>query len=135
MKKLILTVAVVIGGLVTMNAQETKQLKAQTSKDKVKTEMLEKKETLKNQKSLRSSAEVKSDKASKRNFESIANNEIPSAVEKQVKQNYNNATISKASVNSKGVYRLEVLDENNSKKVVYITKDGERMSKSLKGQK
>lgn len=132
MKKLILTIAVVLGGLVTMNAQEVKQLKS--SNDKIKAEKLEKKEAVKNQQTLRTSTDAISKKEAKRNSKAVSVDQLPNAVQKQVKENFNNSTISKASVNAKGIYRLEVMDANNAKKIVYITQDGKLVNQSLRGQ-
>lgn len=127
-----LTVAIVLGGLTAMNAQDKKDLK---KVDQQKQEILQNKQDVKelsNTKSLKQESVTLKDQPVK-GFQSVDNTKLPTAVQNYVKQTYQGATVTKAAMNSNGIYQLEISDaKTKAPRKVYVDKNGKAVVESLK---
>lgn len=134
MKKIILITALMFGGLVAANAQDV-SLK---SSKQVKQEAQAKKQEEQNARQL----EIQNDAAAKRSaiveekakisqkrtrkYNEVGVSEVPQAVKDVVTKKHNGASISRAAVDSRGIYRLKISDasKDSGTRTVYINKSG-----------
>jgi hypothetical protein len=104
MKKVILAIALVVGGLTTY-AQETEQ--EDMNATSVETEV-----------SAQEEATAQDD------FSAIDNSELPEAVSEAFTRDFPNAEITKAYVNQEGQYKLDVTQEDGSSVSLYADSEG-----------
>jgi hypothetical protein len=104
MKKVILAIALVVGGLTTY-AQETEQ--EDMNATSVETEV-----------SAQEEATAQDD------FSAIDNSELPEAVSEAFTRDFPNAEITKAYVNQEGQYKLDVTQEDGSSVRLYADSEG-----------
>jgi hypothetical protein len=100
MKKLILAIAIVLGGLSTMNAQEQEENTTPTEQTTPATE----------------------------EFTEIKAEELPAAVTEALKKSYPDAVLSKAYVSDKKEYKLEISVKDQAA-TVYTDVDGNWLQK------
>lgn len=120
MKKLILSAAIVLGGLTAVTAQTDKEVTAMKEKQQtpVETMGVEKVNAVKD---LQDYKEVKS-------------SELPKAVRDAVATDFDGATISKAYVNAQGDYKIELATADAKQATVYANTKGEWIKNELKKQ-
>lgn len=115
MKKLILSTAIILGGLTAVTAQtEKKQLATQASQ----------------------SVEAQAPKlsAAVQDYKEVNVSEVPSTVKEVVAKNFSDATISKAYVNARGEYKIQLSTADQKDAFVYTDAKGELIKKELKKQ-
>ena len=126
MKKLILSTAIVLGGLTAVTAQSDKEVTAMNEhKSAALTQVEEKVEAAQD---LKLSANAVQD------FKEVKASELPEAVQNAVANDFDGATISKAYVNAKGDYKIELTTADAKKATVYANAKGEWIKNELKKQ-
>ncbi|MCG9792138.1 hypothetical protein [Flavobacterium algicola] len=99
MKKLILSAAIILGGLSTMSAQETMPEQSATPTE----------ETMPAEAATATETDATTATASTQTgYSEISNEEVPSAVSDALVKAYPNATVSKAYVNENNEYQLDI---------------------------
>lgn len=126
MKRLILSTAIVLGGLTAVTAQSDKEVTAiNEQKSAALTQVEEKVEAAQD---LKLSANAVQD------FKEVKASELPEAVQNAVANDFDGATISKAYVNAKGDYKIELTTADAKKATVYANAKGEWIKNELKKQ-
>ncbi|MGO3184002.1 MAG: hypothetical protein ACTIJ9_14340 [Aequorivita sp.] len=140
MKKLILSTAIVLGGLTAVTAQSDK---------KEITAMNEKQQTVSEaqvEKRISEAQDVKSTVVEKgaetkasatkavQDFKEIKSTELPKAVQEAVATDFEGASISKAYVNSNGDYKIQLATADAKQATVYANEKGEWIKSELKKQ-
>jgi len=127
MKKFILIAALMFGGFITANAQDVSVKKSAevTNEAEARQQELQHAKKLESQK-IQADKNAMSLKKESRVFNKVSVSEVPQAVKDAVAKQHNGATISKASVNNRGLYKLTVKDpsQDSGKRTVYINKSG-----------
>lgn len=138
MKKLILSTAIVLGGLTAATAQ-----------DKEPTAMNEQKQTaVEAQVESRIEAAQDADAAVAtdavvaeiaatdvaQDYKEVQASEVPQAVQDAVANDFDGATISKAYVNAQGEYKIELATADAKTATVYVNANGEWIKNELKKQ-
>lgn len=124
MKRIILSLVFVLGGMLAMQAQ-SKEL--QTKKQTQTTELQQQK----NQNlSTQSNTPIKQAPGTKSLEQQVVVDpvKVPAPVKNFVSEKYKNSSIQKASRNSKGVYQLEVLGSDNVVKTIFVDEKGREMT-------
>ncbi|SDX22524.1 hypothetical protein [Aequorivita viscosa] len=123
MKKLLLSTAIVLGGLTVANAQATEVVSAKN-------------------KTVQASVETESSKrliaaqsaTAVQNYKEVMVSELPQSVKNTVAKNFNGATISKAYVNAQGDYKIHLATNDAKTATVYVNANGEMIKNELKKQ-
>ncbi len=123
MKKLLLSTAIVLGGLTVANAQATEVVSAKN-------------------KTVQTSVETESSKrliaaqsaTAVQNYKEVMVSELPQSVKNTVAKNFNGATISKAYVNAQGDYKIHLATNDAKTATVYVNANGEMIKNELKKQ-
>lgn len=128
MKKLIMIMALVVGGVITAQAQEkTLSTDSKTvqrfDKSKIDRKAQTEKET--RQAEVKQAQQVDADQAAatfkKDNYKELSVSSLPANVTQAVAKKYNGATISKASLDSeKGVYKVVISQGTAGLQTVYL---------------
>ncbi|HLV93153.1 MAG TPA: hypothetical protein VKX34_08535 [Aequorivita sp.] len=118
MKKLVLSVAIVLGGLTVVNAQSEKAVKSVS----------------KSSQSVEAQAQAPSLAAAVQDYKEVKASEVPQPVKETVAKNFNGATISKAYVNAKGEYKLQLTTADKKSATVYADANGQLVKNELKKQ-
>lgn len=63
-------------------------------------------------------------------YKEVKNSDVPQAVKDAVTKSYSGTTISKAYLNEKGEYKLELLNADKKTATVYATEKGELINKA-----
>jgi hypothetical protein len=121
MKKLILSTAILLGGLTAATAQTT---------DKESTAMNEQKQTaveaqVENRIENAQDAETAVIAAPVQDYKEVKASEVPATVQAAVAKDFDGATISKAYVNAKGEYKLNLATADKKAATVYANAKGE----------
>ncbi|MRT16231.1 hypothetical protein F3C99_04595 [Vitellibacter sp. q18] len=128
MKKLILSTAIVLGGLTAATAQ-----------DKEPTAMNEQKQTaveaqVESRIEAAQDAETAEVAVPVQDYKEVKASEVPQAVKDAVAKDFSGATISKAAVNAKGEYKIELATADAGKETVYANAKGEWIKNEMKKQ-
>ncbi len=129
MKRLILSAAILLGGLTAATAQAEKEPTAmneqtQTTVDaKVESRLIAAQDT-----ENAIVAEAVQD------YKEVKTSDLPQTVKDAIAKNFNGATISKAFVNAQGEYKLELATPDAKKATVKVNKKGELVKNELKKQ-
>lgn len=125
MKKLILSAAIVLGGLTAATAQTDKEATAMTTPQETATQT-----QIENQ--LVSAQEA----TPLQDYKEVKASEVPQTVQDAVAKDFSGATISKAYVNAKGQYKIELATADKKAKTVYANAKGEwvKQKASLKAK-
>ncbi|WP_271393411.1 hypothetical protein [Aequorivita sinensis] len=126
MKKLILSTAIVLGGLTAVTAQSDKEVTAMNEQKSAALTQVE--EKVEDAQDLKLSANAVQD------FKEVKASELPEAVQNAVANDFDGATISKAYVNAKGDYKIELTTADAKKATVYANAKGEWIKNELKKQ-
>ncbi|MGO3181469.1 MAG: hypothetical protein ACTIJ9_01420 [Aequorivita sp.] len=119
MKKLILSAAVVLGGLTAVTAQTSKEAMALNTPQTVAETQVESQPNTVNE----------NEDTPVQDYKEVKASEVPQPVLEALAQNYSGATISKAYINAQGEYKLELATVDNDSKTVYINGNGEEVNK------
>ncbi|WP_062622891.1 hypothetical protein [Aequorivita aquimaris] len=128
MKKLILSTAIVLGGLTAATAQ-----------DKEPTAMNEQKQTaveaqVESRIEAAQDAEIAEVAVPVQDYKEVKASEVPQTVKDAVAKDFSGATISKAYVNAQGDYKIELATADAKKATVYANAKGEWIKNELKKQ-
>ncbi|MCG2429676.1 hypothetical protein [Aequorivita xiaoshiensis] len=126
MKRLILSTAIVLGGLTAVTAQSDKEV---TAKNEQKTATLTQVEE-----KVEATQELKLSANAVQDFKEVKASELPEAVQNAVANDFDGATISKAYVNAKGDYKIELTTADAKKATVYANAKGEWIKNELTKQ-
>ena len=129
MKKLILSTAIVLGGLTAATAQT----------DKEPTAMNEQKQTaveaqVENRIEAAQDAETAVVAETVQDFKEVKASEVPQTVKDAVAKDFSGATISKAYVNANGDYKLDLATADKKAATVYANAKGEWIKNDMKKQ-
>ncbi len=117
MKKLILSAAIVLGGLTTVNAQTEKEPTAlNTQKETVAVETATKAQTMEAV-------------ATPQDYKEVKVADVPQEVQDALATDMKGATISKAYINENGEYKLDLATADKKTKTVYANAKGEWIKK------
>lgn len=133
MKKLILSTAIILGGLTAATAQSDKEVTAMNEQNQTAVEAeveskIEAAQDTKTVKSLTVSEDAVQD------LKEVKVSELPEVVQDAVAKDFDGATISKAYVNAKGDYKIELATADAKKSIVYANAKGEWIKNELKKQ-
>lgn len=111
MKKLILSVAIVLGGLTAMNAQsdQAKTLSNSSAKASMSSEVIQ-------------------------DYKEVKTSEVPQNVLASLSKTYDGVSVSKAYVNERGEYKLELTTADKKTATVYTNGKGEVVKNELSTQ-
>lgn len=129
MKKLILSTAIVLGGLTAVTAQT----------DKEPTAMNEQKQTaveaqVETRIEAAQDAETAIVAAPVQDYKEVKASEVPQAVQDAVAKDFSGATISKAYVNANGEYKIQLANADKKAATVYANAKGEWIKNDMKKQ-
>lgn len=111
MKNLILSTAIVLGGLTSVTAYTYKETAALNTLQEVV---------------------IENNNASEQDYREIETSEVPQRVVETVKKNYSGASISKAYVNVQREYKLELATADRKANTIYVNENGEEINKKPK---
>jgi|SRR5690554_1571453 len=126
MKKLILSTAIVLGGLTAVTAQSDKEVTAMNEQKSAALTQVEEK--------VEAAQDLKLSANAVQDFKEVKASELPEAVQNAVANDFDGATISKAYVNAKGDYKIELTTADAKKATVYANAKGEWIKNELKKQ-
>ena len=127
MKKLILSTAIVLGGLTAVTAQTEKDATALSEKSRTAVEA-------KVESRMIVAQEAPSATKAVQDYKEVKTSEIPQAVKDAIADNFNEATISKAYVNAQGDFKIDLATADAKKATAYINPKGELVKNELKKQ-
>ena len=130
MKKLILSTAIILGGLTAATAQSDKEVTAMSEQ---------------NQNAVEATVESRIDAAQDaktatispvavQDFKEVKDSELPKTVKDALAKDFNGSTISKAYVNAKGDYKIELASADAKQSTVYANAKGEWIKNEMKKQ-
>lgn len=120
MKKLILSAAIVLGGLTAVTAQTEKEPTAMNAQKQTAVEA-----KVETQLDAAQDAKTATIAATKQNYTEVKVSELPQAVQDAVAKDFGKATISKAFVNAKGEYKIQLTTADDKAATVYANAKGE----------
>lgn len=125
MKKLILSAAIVLGGLTAVTAQNDKEATAMNEQPQTAIEaQVESKMIAAEDADVMVVAEPAQD------YKEVKTSEVPQTVKDAIANDYSGATISKAYVNAQGEYKIELATADAKKATVMLNEKGEMIKKS-----
>ena len=138
MKKLILSTAIVLGGLTAATAQD----KEPTAMNEQKQTAVEAQVESRIEAAQDADAAVATDVAEAeiaatdvaQDYKEVKASEVPKTVQDAVAKDFSGATISKAYVNAQGDYKIELATADAKKATVYANAKGEWIKNELKKQ-
>lgn len=138
MKKLILSAAIVLGGLTAVTAQNQKEITAMSEQPQTEAET-QVENRLDNAQDVENLSAVKESAATEevvpvQDYKEVQSAELPRAVRDAVSKDFEGAAISKAYVNAKGDYKIELATEDAKQATVYANAKGEWIKNELKKQ-
>ncbi len=145
MKKLILSTAILLGGLTAATAQTDKEATAMTAQKQSAVEVavenrLDAAQDVQVEADAEVSTTVEADAAAlavlapTQDYKEIKTSEIPQNIQAAVAKDFNGATISKAYLNAKGDYKIEIATADAKSATVYANAKGEWIKKESKKQ-
>lgn len=129
MKKLILSTAIVLGGLTAATAQVDKEATALNETSQTAVEAKVESRLIAAQ-----DAETTTVSEAVQDYKEVKTSEVPQAVKEAVAKNFNDATISKAYVNAQGDYKIDLATADAKTATVYVNPKGELVKNELKKQ-
>lgn len=129
MKKLILSTAIVLGGLTAATAQTDKEPTAMNETSQTAVEAKVESRLIAAQ-----DAETTTVSEAVQDYKEVKTSEVPQAVKEAVAKNFNEATISKAYVNAQGDYKIDIVTADAKTATVYVNPKGELVKNELKKQ-
>ena len=129
MKKLILSTAIVLGGLTAATAQTEKQPTAQNTQKQTAVEA-----QVESRLDAAQDAETAVIAKPVQDYKEVKSAEVPAAVQESLKADFKGATISKAYVNANGEYKLDLATADKKTKNVYANAQGEWIKNDMKKQ-
>ncbi|WP_347373359.1 hypothetical protein [Aequorivita sp. Q41] len=127
MKKLILSTAIVLGGLTAATAQTEKNPTAMNEQKQTAVEA-----------QVESNLDAAQDAAiiaePVQDYKEVNTSEVPQAVKDAVAKDFNGATISKAYVNANGEYKIELTTAGKKAATAYANASGEWIKNETKKQ-
>ncbi|MBG42747.1 MAG: hypothetical protein CL530_02155 [Aequorivita sp.] len=138
MKKLILSTAIVLGGLTAATAQD----KEPTAMNEQKQTAVEAQVESRIEAAQDADAAVATDVAEAeiaatdvaQDYKEVKASEVPKTVQDAVAKDFSGATISKAYVNAQGDYKIELATADAKKATVYANAKGEWIKNDMKKQ-
>lgn len=135
MKKLILSTAIVLGGLTAATAQTEKEPTAMTQQKQTAVEaQIESKIDAAQDVDVAENAEVAVVATRPQDYKEVKVAELPAAVQEAVKADFKGATISKAYVNATGEYKIDLATADKKAATVYANAKGEWIKNEMKKQ-
>ena len=139
MKKLILSAAIVLGGLTAATAQTDKEVTAMSEQPQTAAEAQAESridaaqdvETIVVEEATTSKVVAKN---AVQAYKEVKSSELPDSVQDAVAKDFDGATISKAYVNAKGDYKIELATADAKQATVYANAKGEWIKNELKKQ-
>ncbi len=127
MKRLILSTAILLGGLTAVTAQTEKEATAMAEpQQNVAVAQVESK--------LAAAQDSPMLATTVQDYKEVKVSEVPKAVEDAVSKEFNGATISKAYVNAQGEYKLQLATADQKTATVYSDAKGQLSKNELKKQ-
>lgn len=129
MKKLILSTAILLGGLTAATAQTEKQPTAQNEQKQTAVEA-----QVESRLDAAQDAETAVVATPPQDYKEVKATEVPAAVQEALKADFKGATISKAYVNANGEYKLDLATADKKAATVYANSKGEWIKNEMKKQ-
>lgn len=129
MKKLILSTAIVLGGLTAATAQTEKEPTAMNEQKQTAVEA-----QVESRIEAAQDAETAEVAVPVQDYKEVKASEVPQTVKDAVAKDFSGATISKAYVNANGEYKIELATADAKKATVYANAKGEWIKNELKKQ-
>ena len=129
MKKLILSTAILLGGLTAATAQTEKQPTAQNEQKQTAVEA-----QVESRLDAAQDAETAVVATPPQDYKEVKAAEVPAAVQEALKADFKGATISKAYVNANGEYKLDLATADKKAATVYANAKGEWIKNEMKKQ-
>lgn len=138
MKKIILSTAILLGGLTAVTAQTDKvtamnETQQTTVEAQVENRLSDAEEVKMTVVDGSLAAEAKTAKIAQ-NYKEVKSSDLPQAVQDAVGADFDGATISKAYVNAQGDYKIELATADAKQATVYANAKGEWIKNELKKQ-
>lgn len=118
MKKMILSAAIILGGLTAMNAQTDKETTAMNVQDKTAVEA-------QIESNLDAEAVQENAVEAVQDYKEVKSSEVPQNIKEVVAKSQKGATISKAYVNAQGEYKLQLATADGKNVTVLTDANGE----------
>jgi|SRR5690606_7439387 len=132
MKKLILSTAIVLGGLTAATAQTEKEPTAMNAQKQTAVETQV--ETRIDAAQDAETAVVATDATPVQDYKEVKSSEVPQSVQDAVAKDFSGATISKAYVNANGEYKIQLATADAKSATVYANAKGEWIKNEKKKQ-
>ena len=129
MKKLILSTAILLGGLTAATAQTEKQPTAQNEQKQTAVEA-----QVESRLDAAQDDETAVVATPPQDYKEVKATEVPAAVQEALKADFKGATISKAYVNANGEYKLDLATGDKKAATVYANSKGEWIKNEMKKQ-
>ncbi len=129
MKKLILSTAIVLGGLTAVTAQSDKEPTAMNETSQTAVEANVESRLIAAQ-----DAETTTVAEAVQDFKEVKASEVPQTVKDAIAKDFTGATISTAYVNAQGDYKIELATADAKKATVMVNQKGELVKNELKKQ-
>ena len=129
MKKLILSTAILLGGLTAATAQTEKQPTAQNEQKQTAVEA-----QVESRLDAAQDDETAVVATPPQDYKEVKATEVPAAVQEALKADFKGATISKAYVNANGEYKLDLATADKKAATVYANSKGEWIKNEMKKQ-
>lgn len=129
MKKLILSTAIVLGGLTAATAQTEKETTAMNEQKQTAVEA-----KVENRLDAVQDAETAVVATPVQDYKEVKASEVPQTVKDAVTKDFSGATISKAYVNANGEYKIQLATADKKAATVYANAKGEWIKNELKKQ-
>ncbi len=132
MKKLILSAAIVLGGFTAATAQTEKETTAMNEQKQTAVEA--KVETRIDAAQDAATVSATTVATPDQDYKEVKAADVPASIQASLKNDFKGATISKAYVNAKGEYKLDLATADAKSATVYANAKGEWIKKELKKQ-
>lgn len=132
MKKLILSTAILLGGLTAVTAQTEKETTAMNAQKQTAAEAQVESRIDAAQDS--ETAVVATVATPVQDYKEVKASEVPQTVQDAVAKDFSGATVSKAYVNAKGEYKLDLATADKKAATVYANAKGEWIKNEMKKQ-
>jgi hypothetical protein len=129
MKKLILSTAILLGGLTAATAQTEKQTTAKNEQKQTPVEA-----QVESRLDAAQDAETAVVATPVQDYKEVKAADVPATVQEALKADFKGATISKAYVNAKGEYKLDLATADKKAATVYANAKGEWIKNEMKKQ-
>ena len=135
MKKLILSTAIVLGGLTAATAQTEKEPTAMNEQKQtaVEAQVENKLEAAQDAETVKP-APASADAIPTQDYKEVKASEVPQTVQDAVAKDFSGATISKAYVNANGDYKIQLATADKKTATVYANAKGEWIKNDMKKQ-